>query len=79
MFQEKKPLGKESRNGYVPTQPHHGPAMIYSDSNIKTNSQRFSQSSHSRYSQLSNGYSGGGSIYYPGQRHPDMLPDDEAL
>merc|ERR1719471_190059 len=78
-IQEKKPLGKESKNGYVPTQPHHGPAMIYSDSNIKTNSQRFSQSSHSRYSQLSNGYSGGGSIYYPGQRHPDMLPDDEAL
>ena len=30
---------------------------------------------------LSNGAfsGGGGSVYYPGQRHPDMLPGDEAL
>jgi len=80
-IQEKKPLGRESKNQLIPTHPHHN--MIYSGGSgqqpANTNSQRFSQNSASRYSQLSNGYANGGSVYYPGVRHPDMLPDDEAL
>ena len=66
LFQEKKPMARESKNQMLPTHPHH--PIIYPGT-----------SQHSRYSQLSNGYSNGGSVYYPGQRHPDMLPDDEAL
>merc|ERR1719384_1790168 len=87
-IQEKKPLGRESKNQLLPTHPHH--PIIYSGPQppppsgppVAANGQRFSgggSSGPSRYSQLSNGYSNGGSVYYPGQRHPDMLPDDEAL
>ena len=78
LFQEKKPVGRESKNQLLPTHPHH--PMIYTGPGPSaSNGQRFSQNSQPRYSQLSNGYSNGGSVYYPGQRHPDMLPDDEAL
>jgi len=76
-IQEKKPLGKESKNQLIPTNPHH--SLIITGSNSSSSSQRFSQSSNPRFSNLSNGYSNGGSVYYPGQRHPDMLPGDEAL
>ena len=79
LLQEKKPLGKESKNSLVPTQPPH--SVIYSSEDMAV--QRFSQRSSAsggRYSGLSShGYSNGGSVYYPGQRHPDMLPGDEAL
>ena len=81
LFQEKKPLGKESKNSLVPSQPQH--SLIYSTTRDEMNVQRFSQRSSGsggRYSGLSShGYSNGGSIYYPGQRHPDMMPGDEAL
>lgn len=76
-IQEKKPLGKESKNQLIPTNPHH--SLIVTGSNSSSSSQRFSQSSNPRFSSVSNGYSNGGSVYYPGQRHPDMLPGDEAL
>jgi len=76
-IQEKKPLGKESKNQLIPTNPHH--SFIITGSNSSSSSQRFSQSSNPRFSNVSNGYSNGGSVYYPGQRHPDMLPGDEAL
>merc|ERR1712233_303265 len=65
-IQEKKPLGRESKNQMIPSHPHH--SIIYSG---------MSGASQTPYSQLSNGYSNGGSVYYPGQRHPDMLPTDE--
>ena len=58
----------------VPSHPHH--SIIYSGMSSGASQTPASQS---RYSQLSNGYSNGGSVYYPGQRHPDMLPTDEAL
>ena len=68
-------MGRESKNQLLPTHPHH--PIIYTGPGPSANGhQRLSQP---RYSQLSNGYSNGGSVYYPGQRHPDMLPDDEAL
>ena len=83
-LQEKKPLGKESKNSMVPNQPQHN--LIYSTTTStrdEMNVQRFSQRSSGsggRYSGLSShGYSNGGSVYYPGQRHPDMMPGDEAL
>jgi len=77
-IQEKKPLGKESKNQMIPTNPHH--SLIVTGSNSSSSSQqRFSQNSNPRFSSVSNGYSNGGSVYYPGQRHPDMLPGDEAL
>ena len=72
-------MGRESKNQLLPTHPHH--PMIYTGAS--SNGQRYSgggqHGQQPRYSQLSNGYSNGGSVYYPGQRHPDMLPDDEAL
>ena len=86
-FQEKKPLGKQSKNSQAQN------SLIYSASSQarvmerERTAERFSQVSRgssggggARYSGLSSqGYSNGGSVYYPGQRHPDMLPGDEAL
>ena len=78
-LQEKKPLGKQSKN----SQPQN--SLIYpAASQERRVVERFSHSSRgssgARYSGLSShGYSNGGSVYYPGQRHPDMLPGDEAL
>jgi len=69
-IQEKRPLGKESKNQMVPNSPHQsllipGPPSQHSQ--------------HSSQARLSSRLSGHGSVYYPGQRHPDMLPGDEAL
>jgi len=106
-IQEKRPLGKESKNQIVSPDPHYNFVLNqngYSNGvNGRPNSgghqslQRLSGSSNprfsgdsnvrfsvdsnspSRFSTSSNGFANGGTVYYPGQRHPDMMPGDEAL
>jgi len=81
-IQEKRPLGKQSRNQLLPSSATQQPVIVAAGRNSGQYTSHQAQqrlSSGQRYSHISQNGVSNGSVYYPGQRHPDMLPGDEAL